>query len=486
MNIQKSLHKIFPTSIIILALLQFHSNIAGATSLADHKNDHFSTDCEAIFSYETYDGPMPVQGGFTFENLSTGPFTDLSWDFGDGSYSSATENKVTHFYSQSGSYDVSLTVWNSNTQECFSTVSTVVDVSISDDPCEQLDCVWPGDTDKDGRANLADILNIGLYYGSTGPERDSVCGGWFGHTATDWEEYTIDGMDLKHADCNGDGEISLMDIPLTSNVNGPYTRLENGYSIAESDAPHVKLQFNVDTVRITNSFEPKTISAGLMLGSSSIPLEDVYGVVLYLSFPGQYIDSSTQVEVDYDQNSFFGSNGEVIHRSVDLFQQGQLDFAITRIDGENKTGYGRIATVSFIIIADIIDGREEDEGQPFTVFVNIVKVVDKFGNELEVSLPAEPATVFFVNNITTSVNDPALAAKVKTFPNPVTDVLQIDLGDLNSQTIEVFDMLGKRHIYRESVISGTTELSLNSLGKGVYVLKIQTDQGLVTRKIVKE
>src|SRR5690606_7979309 len=126
--------------------------------------------------------------------------------------------------------------------------------------------------------------------------------GWFGHTATDWEEYTIDGMDLKHADCNGDGEISLMDIPLTSNVNGPYTRLENGYSIAESDAPHVKLQFNVDTVRITNSFEPKTISAGLMLGSSSIPLEDVYGVVLYLSFPGQYIDSSTQVEVDYDQN----------------------------------------------------------------------------------------------------------------------------------------------------------------------------------------
>ena len=227
---------------------------------------------------------------------------------------------------------------------------------------------------------------------------------------------------------------NLSDLPFTSNVSQSYTPLEEDNSNTNSNGPHIKMQFNVDTVRITNATETTTISASLELGSSTIPMEDVYGVVLFMEYPNIYVDSSVQIVVDYDDNSFFGSASEVVSRSVDLKDEGQIDFAMTRRNGQNISGHGRVATVSFIIDADIIDGRNEDEGTAFNVDVKVVKVIDKLGNELDVNLSPEPSSVFFVNNIVTSVVDPVLAQQVKVYPNPVSDELNIDLGELNGES----------------------------------------------------
>ncbi len=481
MRIEKYKHKVIFMSFLILSLLPF-GYVSGNSNSVDNCDDAVViTDCEADFSYEQYNGPPSDLGGITFMNLSNGPYTNLTWDFGDGSYHTGMEASVIHFYSQSGVYQVSLNVWSSDTQTCMSTTSTIVEVL---DPCDLSDCVWPGDTDTDGLANLEDILNIGLEFGTTGPPRDSICGGWYAHLAPDWNDYTNEGVDLKHSDCNGDGIINLSDLPYISNMSESYTLLENGISVSESNGPPVKLQFNVDTVHITDATETTTITAGLMLGSNSVSMEDVYGVVLYLNFPGQYIDSSSQVSVDYDQNSFFGGAGDVIPRAVDLSDQDQLDFAITRKNGENTSGFGRIATVSFIIDADIIDGRDEAEGQSFSVSINVVKVIDKFGNELDISLSEEPASVFFVNNIITKVVDPVLSEKVKVFPNPVYDMLNIDLGDLKGQTLELYDVLGNRVIYQELQSDQMINLNVNQFVSGMYFLKIQTDQGIVSKRII--
>ena len=483
MRFERRLQKIIIAGFLTFSVLLF-SQIE-ALSNTFEKVD--LTNCEADFSFSEYDGPMPVLGGITFQNLSTGNFSYVSWDFGDGTTNSYDiGEEVTHFYSEGGSYTVSLMIWETGTNECFSSTTKTIEVWISDDPCEQLDCVWPGDTNGDGSANVEDVLNIGLEFGATGPARDSICGGWFGHLAEDWEEYTIDGVDLKHGDCNGDGEINLSDLPFTSNVSGSYSKLENGISNTNSNGPQIKMQFNVDTVRITDLSKKTTIDASLELGSSTTPMEDVYGVVLYLEYPNMYVDSNVQIVVDYDNNSFFGTAGEVIPRSVDIKEEGQIDFAITRRNGQNTSGYGRIATVSFIIDADIIDGRDEDEGTSFNVDVKVVKVIDKLGNDIDVNLSPEPSSVFFVNKVTTSTVDPVLSDKVNVFPNPVSDVLNIELGELKGEILELYDILGKRVVYRELNSEQLINMNVNRLEKGMYVLKIQTDQGLVSKRIVVE
>jgi len=153
--------------------------------------------CAAIFEYEDYDGPMPVVGGVKFNNFSTGPYAEWSWDFGDGNYDSESKETITHFYQESGTYKVKLSVWN-GTQACYSEYTQFVDVYISDDPCDQLDCVWPGDTDGNGKANLEDLINIGVGFGMNGPPRETISSAWEAQAAEDWPAENAAGVNYKH------------------------------------------------------------------------------------------------------------------------------------------------------------------------------------------------------------------------------------------------------------------------------------------------
>ncbi len=81
----------------------------------------------AGFSASTSGGEAPLDVSFT--NTSTGDITGYSWDFGDGSSSSAIN--PTHTYTAAGSYDVSLTVVGSGGSDTFVCTSCV---TVTDPP----------------------------------------------------------------------------------------------------------------------------------------------------------------------------------------------------------------------------------------------------------------------------------------------------------------------------------------------------------------
>ncbi len=68
------------------------------------------------------------------------------------------------------------------------------------------------------------------------------------------------------------------------------------------------------------------------------------------------------------------------------------------------------------------------------------------------------------------------------YPNPVKDVLTIKSGNLIIDDIEVFDTLGKS-LKKVNVIDKT--ISTKDLPIGVFILRINTDKGIIIRKIVK-
>ncbi len=440
--------------------------------------------CEANFSFEEYSGPMPVVGGITFNNLSAGDYTEWSWDFGDGSFDSDAQETVTHFYQESGTYEVKLVVWNNSPQNCYSEYTKLIEVFISDDPCDQLDCVWPGDTNGDGFANLEDMLNIGIGYGMTGPPRDSISNTWEAQAATDWELENAEGVNYKHFDCNGDGTIGISDIPA---IQSNYIMLENGISETESNGVPISLSFDVDTVVITEEDQHLEINAGLNFGNSDVPMEDIYGVVLYLTYNKHYVDANEPVGFEYNDDSFFGNNGTVIPVARNIQEEGQTDVVITKSNAINTNGFGRVASLNFIIESDIIDGRAENEGQMFSVSINVVTAIDVDGNPISISLPEEPAGVFFQNGLTpTKTIDLIEDNQLEVSPNPANDQLQIDLNEeLHPQEIEVFDLLGQRVLYSE-MPNNQMSLNLDRLIEGIYILRVKTEEGIGTKKIMVE
>lgn len=87
------------------------------------------------------------------------------------------------------------------------------------------------------------------------------------------------------------------------------------------------------------------------------------------------------------------------------------------------------------------------------------------------------------NTSTLSILNEELDATIKVFPNPVVDLISIQTPDtVQLNKIEVYNMLGQLVLSKQSPSEST---SLKTLKKGVYLLKISTNKGLITKTLLK-
>jgi len=78
--------------------------------------------------------------------------------------------------------------------------------------------------------------------------------------------------------------------------------------------------------------------------------------------------------------------------------------------------------------------------------------------------------------------DDNLLSQVSLFPNPATDIVNIQLPNtVEMKSIAVYDVLGK------VVVNSATnnQINVSQLNHGVYMVNIETNQGTVTKKIIK-
>jgi len=73
---------------------------------------------------------------------------------------------------------------------------------------------------------------------------------------------------------------------------------------------------------------------------------------------------------------------------------------------------------------------------------------------------------------------------ISIYPNPTSGQLTIDNGELKINSMEIFDVLGKKQKSRKAEEQNIV-LDISDLANGVYFLKISTEKGMVTKKIVK-
>jgi uncharacterized repeat protein (TIGR02543 family) len=72
---------------------------------------------------------------------------------------------------------------------------------------------------------------------------------------------------------------------------------------------------------------------------------------------------------------------------------------------------------------------------------------------------------------------------LKIYPNIVEDVLQIEVGALAINRIEIVSLFGES-IYRFNTLKN--QLNVSALPQGIYFVKIETEKGIVTKKFVKK
>jgi hypothetical protein len=86
-----------------------------------------------------------------------------------------------------------------------------------------------------------------------------------------------------------------------------------------------------------------------------------------------------------------------------------------------------------------------------------------------------------------AVKENALTSLIRVYPNPAREHVMVDLGGFTGklQKIELVDPTGHQVINPVLSPSGKSiDLSLNSLPEGIYFVRLFTDNGIITRKII--
>ncbi|MBD0831842.1 T9SS type A sorting domain-containing protein [Aestuariibaculum sediminum] len=186
-----------------------------------------------------------------------------------------------------------------------------------------------------------------------------------------------------------------------------------------------------------------------------------------------YIDGTTDLGsvLQIFIQQFNASNGvdDSIYYNFDVYEA-----PATKTSGTSKSNLGNGTWYSGeVALADFTNGGFTKDN---IKQIQIVAAGPVFS-------PVYIDNIYFYNAATASVEDNVLTS-FNAYPNPTNDLWMVSSKDLNINTIQVFDILGKEVLFmtpnkREARIDGSNLLS------GIYFARISNNTGSQTLKLVK-
>lgn len=328
--------------------------------------------------------------------------------------------------------------------------------------------VWPGDANYDLTADMNDLFYIGWAYGATGPVRSAATNNWQAEPSADWGQSTAYGTEFKHADCNGDGTINDDD---TAAIHLNYGQ---AHAFKTANAYHMASLSNYRNIDITPTAGPigpnQTLTLHLTLPTNtSSPNNDLMGIAFRLHVPAGFIASLTSADFN---NAFIGTKGSTMMTLSKAFLgQNYIDICLVRKDQQNTTAGGSLTYLNLLT---------SNFGSSGTGVFSISDIRAMTYEGAYLLIGAGTASVNFaaatgIQKINT--------ADIKVGPNPANDKIMID-GLTERTSFEILNVIGQPVL--KASCENKKPIDVASLEKGAYFIKLNTAQGVVTRKFIKD
>ncbi|MBR9922533.1 MAG: T9SS type A sorting domain-containing protein [Bacteroidetes bacterium] len=342
------------------------------------------------------------------------------------------------------------------------------------------DGYWPGDANKDGIVNHFDFLHVGLGYGLTGPGfPTNTDTDWYSHPANSFDAFSPKtNVDFKHADTDNSRAIDSDDTDAIWN-NRLKTHQEGTpiYDVwPQISYPPGTPGFMMDT---TELIPEQWQQLDIDLGTEDIPVENIYGIAFSIHFDPEVFSTVFPYLIEgwiYNQNEdYLGAN------IFDYDQMpGRIDCVLTKTNGMTKTASGLIASLTTNIKLDQLPANT----LATTIKIDQIVAIDQFENRipingLTIAFPIQQDVAIFRENI---------EAGILVFPNPSSGQLEIQSMDTAFMAITITDMHA-REVYIDHFSEETSQLQFDlqhQLPAGLYIIQLQTSDGIIQKKWVKE
>lgn len=308
--------------------------------------------------------------------------------------------------------------------------------------------VWPGDCDADKQVTGLDWLQLGVAAGQglQGPARPDQGIGWLPKYAQDWPD-SIQQVNGKHTDCNGDGAATEADtLAIVQNFGE-----EHFFKAAADDRSGAVLKILLPAGPYTPG---QKIAAPVWLGESE---EHFYGLAMGVAITGGAVAPGS-FWVDYS-GSWLGQAGLDMmgfYRKDPV--SGAYPVAVVRTDGLNATGFGPVGILYFTVgaLADSLKLR-----------IAYAQGILADGTPKTVS-PQEVTPV----EIVLSQNAPAGIPDLQLWPNPARGAVQLRIpGNAEALYIRLYDALG-RAVWAQQTDGEQLWMDLSALPAGAYRVQV--------------
>ena len=323
--------------------------------------------------------------------------------------------------------------------------------------------VWPGDANYDLICDNLDILNIGVAYNDTGYVRPAASLTWVAQPNLNWLSQFLSGVNAKHADCDGNGVVNAADtlaVSLNYGLMHPF-RLS---SMENSSSSGTDLYFDMPPGSLVPG---SAVSIPLNFGTQLNPANNAYGIAFTINYDAALIQAGSMY-LDYT-GSWLATSSNYIHLEKDFSSSGNFDAGICRIDHQNVSGYGMIATLHFIV-------ANNASGLLTLSFSDVLAISNN-----EIQIPVNPQG----GSVPTGIDEPEANGGFNFYPNPANDYLYFGENSSSVSRVKIYDCSGQQVA---DIFADRKKIFLGNLSRGMYILyAFDSDrQKVFVKKFIKE
>lgn len=238
---------------------------------------------------------------------------------------------------------------------------------------------------------------------------------------------------------------------------------------------------HITTIGFQNNANLETILLGYQLfiyadsngspeGSPSIPGSAIVELDLGYPHPALTLDASVAYAFTVDIAEALGESLTLPAGIYWVSAAPVLD--MSSLDGPTRwnwyNGEENLSAAMLIDPADLFEGG-------FTWWTPIPSLVTPPWGGLAFTVEGEPAPLSVESN---------LISQVVIYPNPTSDILNVRIpSSIEVTNVALFDLLGKN---TGVSFSNNGTIDISNLSRGVYLLSLETTEGTLTQKVVKQ
>lgn len=336
--------------------------------------------------------------------------------------------------------------------------------------------VWPGDCDSTKSVNNFDLLPIGLYYNrfsTSRPNDPSVA--WVSQPSLLWNDLQSSGINLNHADANGDGWIDQDDTTVI------ITNYGLSHPLANPDPQRLTAGPDLAVVPVGTVFAAgDTVHLKVMAGNGGLPVDVLSAIGFQVAVPpGLIVPGSYSVTIA--NNWLCPDSNCIMYKRADEVT-GIAAVSLARFDGDAVSAYGEMADIQFVVNAAYT-------GNPtVTIPLSDYRAFDNAATPISLS-PVDG--IIQVTN--TSVEELSLFDGIRLFPNPTKSLSTILFNwkgnSSEKMTIRVLDLSGRMvgnaiQLIPQNGIN-RVDIDAESFANGIYFIELRSNHESKVRKLIK-